>query len=43
VRSIEPGKQANLIVLDDNFRVTRTFLHGREVPRRGTQPCATDD
>ena len=33
VGSIERGKQANLIVLDDGFHVTHTFLQGHEVAR----------
>ncbi len=32
VGSIEIGRQANLIVFDDELRVTRTFVGGREFP-----------
>ena len=31
VGSLERGKQANLIVLNDDFSVAHTFLQGREV------------
>ncbi|MBL9216800.1 MAG: amidohydrolase family protein [Opitutaceae bacterium] len=33
IGSIEPGKRANLVVLDDDLNVLRTFVRGREVPR----------
>jgi N-acetylglucosamine-6-phosphate deacetylase len=32
VGSIEPGKLANLVVFEDDLRVTRTFLRGHEMP-----------
>jgi N-acetylglucosamine-6-phosphate deacetylase len=31
IGSIEVGKQANLIVFDDDLRSIRTFLAGREI------------
>jgi N-acetylglucosamine-6-phosphate deacetylase len=33
IGSIEAGKLGNLVMLDDEFRVIRTFLRGREVRR----------
>jgi N-acetylglucosamine-6-phosphate deacetylase len=39
--SIELGKQANLVLLDDQFNVSMTFLHGSKVHSTDSPPRGT--